>query len=460
MDIRSGDRPAEPTIGPGVDDTRPAVRWVGLLLGVAAAVPGVPALVPVLGIRPWHMLVAVAILVACTQAASAAVPRLRITSLDIVVLLYTLASVLAEYTNSGDLGYGFDLVGAVTPLFYLVGYIAARLVIDSRQSARAFLTSFAVPAIPAGILSVLQLGSPAFSLMVLKIAPGPGLSERIVDGRLIRATGLVGHWTGLGFYFCTALAACCSAVLLAERGQRRFTLPLAAALFASAFGALASLTLSVLATVAVIVLVTLFVMGIRISRVVGLGAVVLLGYMQFGSYLDERFTQQTAYRPEYLPGWVPNTIAYRWKIWTQQTIPAIEDRFWTGWGSSVYTGHWRPSQLVWGSPESQWFGTAVASGVIVAVLLGLTLLVALRYVLRGTAERRARWKLPIGALVVSALVASLTVPAFTNRGLPIGLWVLFGVVLALEFAADSGGTADRGGTHPTTVSECGKESCQ
>ena len=134
---------------------------------------------------------------------------------------------------------------------------------------------------------------------------------------------------------------------------------------------------------------------------------------------------------------MPNTIAYRWKIWTQQTIPTLEERSWTGWGSSVYTGSWRPRQLVWGSPESQWFGAAVTAGVIVACLLGLTLLVALRYVLNGAFKAPGRWKLPIAALLISALVASLTVPAFTNRGLPVGLWVLFGVVLALDAAFDS-----------------------
>ncbi|OQQ33794.1 hypothetical protein A6411_06325 [Prescottella equi] len=410
------------------------MKWVGLLLGTAAAVPGVSALMPGMGIRPWHILVVGAFVIAVAQATPAAVPRLRIVGLDVMVLLYTLSAVLAEYTNAGDLGFAFNLVGAITPLFYLVGYFAARLIIENRSSARSFLTAFALPAVPVAVLAVLQLGSPTFSLLVLKFAPGPSLSARIGDGSLIRATGLVGHWTGMGFYFCTALAAGCAALLLAEKGSKRVTVPLATALLAAAFGAIASLTLSVLATVVVIGFVTLWVIGIRISRVIGFGTIALLGYWQFGDYLDERFTQQTAHRPEYLPGWIPNTIAYRWKIWTQQTIPAIEERLWTGWGSDVYAGSWKPRQLVWGSPESQWFGAAISGGIVVAVMLGVTLLVAVWYMLRGTRSADARWKLPIGALLVLALVASLTVPAFTNRGLPIGLWVLFGVVLAVDCA--------------------------
>ncbi|MFD1810854.1 hypothetical protein [Rhodococcus gannanensis] len=410
---------------------RPVVGWVGLLLGIAAAIPGVPALVPVFGIRPWHMLVGAALVLALMQCARGTMSALRITVLDVVVVVYVLASVLVEYTNSSDLGFAFDPVSAITPLFYVVGYLAARLIIASRPDARTFLVAFALPAFPAGVLSVLQLGSPAFSLLVLRIAPGPALSERIVDGRLIRATGFVGHWTGLGFYFCTALAAACAALLLSPRGERRITLPVGAALIGSVFGALSSLTLSVLATVTLIALVTLAVFGIRLGRVLALGAVALVCYLQFGDYLDERFSQQTAYRPEYLPGWVPNTIAYRWKIWTQQTIPAIEERMWTGWGTNLYTGSWRPRQLVWGSPESQWFGTAVASGVVVAVLLGLVLICALGYLLVGVRSAEGSWKAPLAALLIAALIASLTVPAFSNRGLPIGLWVVFGVVLAV-----------------------------
>lgn len=427
--------PTRPQPAPPAPRSRTVVGWVGVLLGLAAAVPGVPPLLPMFGIRPWHMLVAAALVLALVRCARGTASNLRISGLDVALAVYVVAAALVEYTNAGDLGFAFDALGAVTPLFYVVGYLAARLIIASRDDARVFLTAFALPAFPVGVLSVLQLGSPSFSLLVLKIAPGPGLSERIVDGRLIRATGLVGHWTGLGFYFCTALAAACAALLLVAPGRKRLTLPLTVGLAGSAFGALSSLTISVLATVCLIGLVTLIVVGIRVGRVLALGAVALVLYLQFGDYLGERFTQQSAYRPEYLPAWVPNTIAYRWKIWTEQTIPVIADRPWTGWGTSLYTGTWRPRGLVWGSPESQWFGMAIASGIVVTVLFGVVLLAALVFAMSGIRSTAGRWKAPIATLLVAAIIASLTVPAFTNRGLPIGLWVLFGVILAVRDAS-------------------------
>lgn len=407
-------------------------RWVGLLLGLAAATTGVASFVPMFGVRPWHIFAGLALAIAVFSAPAGTVRSLKIGLLDLSFGLFALGSLFAEYINSSELG-SFDIIGAINPAFFLVGYFAARIAVAGRMSAYEALRAYCMPAIPAGFVSVAQIGSVPISKLVLKIAPGPGLESRIIDGRLIRATGFVGHWTGLGFYFCSVLAAGCAALLLARSIGGRPRRSIYWALGLAALGAVSSLTLSAIATAVAIALVTLFVIGLRPGRLLLLTGGVMIVYFQFGSLLEERVTQQTAYRKEYVPDWVPNTIAYRWKIWTEQTVPVLKERVWTGWGSDVYSGGSRPRRLEWGSPESQWLGTAMTSGVIVAGLLGVTLVVALRLLMRSAwRSRHLRWQLPVGALVLCALISSFTVPVFTNRGLPVGLWFIIGVVAAVH----------------------------
>lgn len=416
---------------------------VGVLLGLAAAVPGVVSFIPAFGIRPWHILVCGALALALASTPGTVLRRVKITSLDVAVVLYACAYVLVEYSNSIELGFRLDLVAALSPLFFLIGFYAARTAVCSVETARRLLIGFALPAVPAAVVAVLQLGSPAFSAAVLRVAPGPGLEARLADGRLIRATGLVGHWTGSGFYFCTALAAACTALLLCKRRGLRPPPVVMISLVAAVFGAVSSLTITVVLTALAVVIMTLVVVGVRAGRIAAVLGLIGVVYFQFGSYLSERVEQQTAYRSEYVPAWVPNTIAYRWKIWTEQTIPVIRERPWSGWGTNVYNSADRPRQLAWGSAESQWFGGAISSGIVVTALLAVTLLAALILVARGSTKQNGRWKLPMLGLLVSTLLASFTVPLFTNRGLPIGVWVLFGVVLALD-AALSRDTEDVG----------------
>ncbi|NKR94354.1 hypothetical protein GS483_19715 [Rhodococcus hoagii] len=418
------------------DEFRPrSSAAVGLLLGLAAATPGVASLVPSLGIRPWHVFVLVALVITVVDAPDQRLRRLRVTALDISVLVYASAFLLVEYFNAGDLGFRLEPAAALSPFLMLAGFYSARLAVSSLSSARTLLIAFGLPAVPIALISALQIWSPSVNEVLLRIAPSSGLEGRLVDGRLIRATGFVGHWTGLGFYFCVVLAAACTALVLFLRAGRRPPVSVQCILAASALGAVSSLTISVVATALVVGVATVFAVGAKVGRIAALVALCGLLYFQFGEQLSDRVDQQTTrFSSVYVPSWVPNTIAYRWEIWVEQTIPAIEERMLTGWGTNIYSSATRadrPSILRWTSPESQWFGSAVASGVVVTALLALALLVALRMISRGACEAGGRWRIPMVALLVSAITASLTVPVFTNRGLPIGIWILFGVVVAV-----------------------------
>lgn len=402
----------------------------GLLCGISAAVVGIPPVIHFVGLRPWHMLALCALFIALTGA-QVPVQKLKIHLIDILMVLFAFVSVVLELFNSSELEYAFDLGTVISPLYYLIGYYVARVVVTSREVASDFLLMFSVASVPVAIASVLQVGSPQVSRLILAIAPGPGLEARILDGRLIRATGFVGHWTGLGFYFCACLAAACMAAILSSPFPRvKNSLKLI--IVASFLGALSTLTLSVLATATLIVLSFLLVRGIRPGALVAAGAVAVVSYYRFGALFQERIDQQTAARLEYLPSWVPNTLSYRWRIWSEQTIPTISERVWTGWGSNLYSGRERPRRLIWHSAESQWFGQAVAYGVVGTLLL-LAVCIGIAYhFARRVRSEQFRYQMPGAMLILGCLAASFTVPVFTNRGLPVALWVLLGVVVSIQ----------------------------
>lgn len=419
---------------------------VGLLLGLAAATPGVISLVPALGIRPWHVFVVAALVVAIVESPEQRLRHLRVTALDLSVLVYATAFLVVEYFNASDLGFRLEPAAALSPFLMLAGFYSARLVISTLPSARTFLIGFGLPAIPIALVSALQIWSPSVNEALLRVAPSSGLADRLVDGRLIRATGFVGHWTGLGFYFCVVLAAACTALILFLRAGQRPPSSVNYTLAASALGAVSSLTISVIVTALIIGVATVLAVGARIGRVAALVALCGLLYFQFGDQLSDRVDQQTTrFSSAYVPSWMPNTIAYRWEIWVEQTIPAIGERIWTGWGTNIYSSASRadrPALLQWSSPESQWFGSAVASGVVVTALLAIAMLVALRTVSRGALAPGGRWRIPVVALLASAIIASFTVPVFTNRGLPIGIWILFGVVVAVGTVCSTENSSD------------------
>lgn len=411
------------------------VAWVGLLLGLASATVGVRAPIPAVGIRPWHVLCVVGLLVAARIYLSSPHRRnLRVTPIDWVFAAFMLCALATEVRNSLSPGIELDIMGPVSWTYYLVGYFAVRLAIDSKLDARRFLVAFTSPAIPAAIVATTQLVSTGFTARVLEVAPSPSLLNRLDDERMLRATSLVGHWTGSGFYFCAMVAAACSAVLLTPRG-RSVGVVVWASLIAGVFGAFTSVTLTVIATAIAVLIVTVLARGVNRRLLAGFIALVVSSILIFSNALISRLTQQTAQRDEYVPGWIPNTLAFRFRVWRDQTLPTISERPWTGWGSDVLSGSWRPYRLDWSSAESQYFGIALSYGwVVTAVLVALLLLVVVMLAQRTRSRTRAhRYRLPILALAISCIIASATVPAFTNRGLPVPFWILAGMLSALLY---------------------------
>lgn len=428
-----------------------ASRTVGVCLGLAAAIAGVggPLEGPG-GLRPWHLLMVLALCTALLGSYRGRFLYLRVTPIDILFILFVIGSGISEMVNAADVDSGFDINSVVSPLYYYIGYISVRLVVHCKHDCFTLLRSICIGVVPQALVCVLQLVSLEFARAPLLLAPAPGLAVRIDTGGTIRSTGLIGHWTGVGFYFCAIITCVCILWLARDREESAgFGLYEKVAGTSAFVGAITTLTFSVILTAILVLLFTLSYGRARVSAFIGVGAVSLLVYAAFSSSLNSRFEAQRVSSAADLPPWVPNTLAYRWTIWSEQTLPAIMERPLTGWGSNIYSTTGAnysslPVALSWGSAESQWLAISAFFGIPMAIAFALLIAVSAKRVQKASRRNSDLPEFrPLLVLILCVLAASFTVPAFTNRGLPILLWAMVGMVIALA-SADSRSTSKPG----------------
>lgn len=409
-------------------DLRHAGR-IGLAAGLSAALVGIP---PVLGMgmRPWHAFALLALLLAMGGSTSGRLSKLQPSAIDFTALAFVGSLILVDITNSSPLRFQPDVLAAISPGFYFATYVAARLVVDRADAMRAFLIGYLLPAIPTAVIAFGQAIAPDRLRTVNAIAPNEGLERRYASGELIRATGFVGDWTGLGFYLCCAFAAAICLTLLEQQSGRHSKVG-TLALWSSALGAVSTVTFSVIITLCVILATFLWLRGAGPGPIAALATGAMAVYWVLGDLVAERLTAQQVAGTTGLPGWVPNTLAFRWVVWTQEALPAISLRPWLGWGSNLYgelsVERRYPTSVEWPSPESQWILTVISYGVLTGALLAvLSLLIVFR--LRKVAAHN-KAAVPLLALFCCAVIFSLIAPVLTNRGFPAAFWPLLGSVI-------------------------------
>ena len=432
----------------------PAVT--GVLLGGAAATVGIPGFLPGLPVRPWQLLAALAFALAITTARRRGVTRPRILVMDWLFVAFVLLTVVVEAFNSRDLGTGFDLSVVVYPLYPLVGYSAARFTVRHRTDAVVLFRWFALPVVPSGLAAVAQHVSDRLGRVVLNIAPSPNLEALVAKDDSVRATAFVGNWIGAGMYFSAALAAVCCVVVGTPK-TRRIGVSVWVAGVSSIVGAVATATISVFVMTVFILGTTVIVGRGRALRFVGSAGSVaaVVAFVVTRRAVESRVEQQTAlpYSDEAAETveattgttWrLPSTLAYRVDVWTEQTLPAIGSRPWTGWGAGVLESPARPAMLIWGSAESEWFAVALWFGLPMAAFFVVVLGAIGVFLWRSRSSVSA----PIMAMFVAGLISAFIVPAFHNEGLPVAFWALLGVVVSLHASRPAGA---EGRTRATVV---------
>lgn len=411
---------------------------VGLLLGTAAAVPGIPALSEAVPLRPWHLLVLVAVLVAYLSQPSGTLRRYYILSPEVALIAYVLGSTITEFVNGESLGLMIDYPSLMSPLFYVMAYLSVRLVVSDSDSFRSLLQGLVVGAPITGIVAVSQaVGLPGVNEAVLSLVPGEGAIDRHLEGEVTRATAFVGHWTGLGSYLSCCVAVLCILVLLEQKNGGRYTNLLLLALTVTLGGVASTLTISAILTSVVVILISMRLSGYTFRYLLGLVPLTVAAVVILWPSLVFRLEEQTLQSSEsvfQLPGWVPSTLTYRLGIWVTETIPAIMERPLLGWGQDAYAlplvGETKSIRLVWHSAESQWLGLLVSFGIPTFILYVCVVLALSRWFYQMHRSRLNEF-VPLLVLFVMLLGASFTAPVLTNRGAPGILWPLLGACIAL-----------------------------
>jgi hypothetical protein len=313
------------------------VLIAGLLIGSSAAFHGLEGMG---GVRPWHILVTLAFIVALGKRGFASVKTYRVTLVDFLFLTFIVASVSVEVIRAPELNYPPNVLSAGTDLFYFLGFITTRILIRDQNDLAAFLKGVVLPVFPTAVAAVLQVLSfgPVMSF-VLSVTTSVGVEARIEDGRLIRPGAFVGHWTSLGFYLNGVLAAAMVLWALRQTGVRATSSRyIISVVVAAAIGVLSTLTISAIGTAVVILVVGLSVRGIRIGMLIGGAAVAMILVLFLSAPLEARWELQYGEHARRMDGFfgslVPNTMLYRIHIWVTETWPAIAESPWLGWESA------------------------------------------------------------------------------------------------------------------------------
>ncbi|WP_264796401.1 O-antigen ligase family protein [Arthrobacter mangrovi] len=362
------------------------------------------------------------------------IPTYRPGKVELGILFFVLTTLVLELINSLALGHEPAFYLTYNWTIYLFAVFAARLCLASRGELRSFLGGFVLLVPLAAVIALMQLlDNPTISRTILELAPNAGAMARLEEGAPPRASGLIGHWTGLGSYLVAmAVAVLALTLMSASRSNYRMI-----ALGVIGLGVLSTFTFSVIITYILVVAVYF----IKTKR----GLILLLLSGIFGFVASAFLADSLAFRvfQQYgdnagafssSSGLIPETVMFRFSIWINETLPAVLERPVTGWGQGVYIqfGQWThfPEDLLWRSPESQWFSVLMQGGLLLLVVIGYVIV----QLWRAASMQESQLAVVLKTFLLLCVATAFTVPQFTNAGLPAVLFVLFG---ALERVARS-----------------------
>lgn len=314
--------------------------------------------------------------------------------------------------------------------FFLL-YRAVRVALRTRADRRLALWVVLLSSALASLLAVLEeLRLPGVGNFIATITGGLAIGAGTAGGApttvggILRATGPFDNWAALAGYLLPVLL-----VLVALAMARRWGRPFRWFALAGVLGALAFvLTAEQSAIVCFVVGAVVLAKRFGARRVVPwMVLAVAVGAAILGPFLAERIASE-------LGGgagtgrmaWVPQTLSFRWSIWTGQYLPAIGARPFAGYGVIL------PPTIRWPYPESQYVSFLVEGGIpMVAAFFG-----TVGAVLAGTV-RAARSADPVDralgsamtVAVVSMLVMNVMWPFLSNGGMPQVLWVLLALTV-------------------------------
>jgi hypothetical protein len=257
---------------------------------------------------------------------------------DLLALVYAAATLTLAAADVLDrhLLIGNDTArAALSPIQYFVLYRAVLIGLPSREGRRRALQLILLASVPESLLAIMQQFHIAGVRGFVPHLTGVNIDTTFgAEGGGTRASGAFPHWQVLAGYEFAVLVIGTS--VLVEREQR--VLPrwaLGGVLLLASAALFTSVTLTPMIGVLVAAL-ALAAWSRRITAVAGgLLAVAVVAATLFGPTLSHRVRDQFSDPGNARPAWVPQTVYYRYQVWTGQYFPALSGKWLTGYGPDL-----------------------------------------------------------------------------------------------------------------------------
>jgi hypothetical protein len=407
------------------------------LVGLAPAVSGVARGLPVPGFRFSEVLIAgTSALILLTVDRRRHLPWRAFDWLALAYVVATAALGSAGLIARGA-GFSLDSLGTlVGPLQFFLLYRAVAVALPSPEDRRRALVVLFLASVPVALLALLQqFGAGGVRDLLATATDTEIYNDQLAAGETPRATGPFPHWHALSGYLLLVILLLIGSRLAGSRPVLPVPWLLAilaidaaalvqTATFTAAFGAIGGT-----------LLLGYWTHRLRVV-LVGTAVVVAAVAIAAGPLIERRIEQQWVKAPGSTTSpLVPNTIDFRWDVWTEQYFPALKGQWLTGYGPD------RPPGPTFAYAESFYIELILRGGLI---LLGIfvAMMVALWGLARGAMDHPDPDQRVVAAVVATTVLLLIAIHVvssdFINSGAPHVLWALIGLLVAGGVASARG----------------------
>jgi hypothetical protein len=362
----------------------------------------------------------------------------RWTALDWLALLYAVATLVLggwdqlHAARSFGLGQVELLLG---PFQFLLLYRATALSAHTADRRRLVLRIVLWASVPVALLAIgQQFNFPGVRSLLVSLTH----NDVYAPGQAARVTGPFPLWHNLAGYLFMVLLTIAALLIRRVSGVLSRTVLIGIGLV-NAVALVETLSIAPIAGV----IAGTAILGIwhrGLGRVmVALVAVLAIGLVVFGGRIDARYASEFNQSPgEGRSAAVPQTVQYRYDLWTNQLLPLLKGHELTGYGPDL------PSQLQnFPFTESLYISLLYRGGVILLVVW-IALFTAMGLAAFKSTRDRDPLQQALGVALVAAIVCLVFMQAleadFTDDGMPQVLWMLLGLLAFREVSV----TAVRG----------------
>jgi hypothetical protein len=224
---------------------------------------------------------------------------------------------------------------ALSPIQYFLLYRAVLVGLPSERGRRRALQLILLVSIPESLLAIMQQFHIAGVRGFIPRLTGVNIDTTFgAEGGGTRATGTFPHWQVLAGYEFVVLAI--GSCLFVDRRQQVLSRPLLALVLAFGFAAMfttVTFTPLICAVLAAVALGAWYGRPARVAGQLALGAVIAATL--FAPALVHRVDTQFSDPGGNRPFWLPQTVYYRYQVWTGQYFPALAGKWATGYGPDL-----------------------------------------------------------------------------------------------------------------------------